>query len=830
MNEATTTRAKLSELGTKAGLPVVLLAGLAFFAWFTHRHEPWQTWLFWRYAGYWIACLYWGLGCLSTGTAILRRMLPGELPLREQLATGFALGVFVYTFASSLLGLAHVYGAWFFFGAPLVMIAVGARGLYTTLRRLRRHLVQARRTASPSPWYVLPVLAFGLLGLGMVYFLILTPENVQFDSRWKHFALAEQYAVTGGIRRFPEGWTVATNPHLATHVYLWGFLLPFGKLFDRVELAAHLEFFVFVITTFSISALVRRLVPGLRARHTWVARFLFPGVFLYDSSLSGGADHIAALFTVPMFLLVLRGYRELSWRHTSLVAVMVAGAALTKLTCLLMFVPVAAVVYAVRTVSLAWRPPPGVPRYRALVGPLVAIGVGLVATSGFWAKNWAMYGDPVYPSLYKHLSLRPWHEDAADLFVWGYQDYQFWRPSRDLKGIGETLLALVDFSFDPNDYKKFHGKVPVFGSLFTLLLPALLFHARRAKRAWGLVASVHVAIAVWYWVHHQDRYLQALMPWMAATTAVSLLLVWRSGLPARAAVSLLVGYQIVWGADVYFIPTHAMATSSLKKSVDLLAGTFKKDAKRLETYPRWVQLGESIPKGSRVLLHDNHVHLGLGHSTVSDWGGWQFGMSYARHPTPSQTWSLLRDMGTTHIVWENEKSQGWDSIAGDLVFFHFASRIAESKKRVGNFLVATMPREAPTEPGLEKVLFHGCGKPLATGLYDLADLHIPVFGPKRAEFPSPRKTGDVSELAGLADAIVLEQRCHASPPSSAQSEFERVAKRRALLEFKRSKELTIWLRRGGSAPVGSGSAADPSDSGDDGDGLDDDPTAPEPQP
>ena len=39
----------------------------------------------------------------------------------------------------------------------------------------------------------------------MVYFLILSPDNAAYDARWKHIAVAETYAVEGGIRRFPEG-------------------------------------------------------------------------------------------------------------------------------------------------------------------------------------------------------------------------------------------------------------------------------------------------------------------------------------------------------------------------------------------------------------------------------------------------------------------------------------------------------------------------------------------------------------------------------------------------------------------------------------------------
>jgi hypothetical protein len=49
------------------------------------------------------------------------------------------------------------------------------------------------------------IVAFGLVLLAMIYFKILTPENAQFDARWQHLALTEQYARVGFIRRFGEG-------------------------------------------------------------------------------------------------------------------------------------------------------------------------------------------------------------------------------------------------------------------------------------------------------------------------------------------------------------------------------------------------------------------------------------------------------------------------------------------------------------------------------------------------------------------------------------------------------------------------------------------------
>src|SRR5262249_21213361 len=151
------------------------------------------------------------------------------------------------------------------------------------------------------------------------------------------------------------------------------------------------------------------------------------------------------------------------------------GSAMTKLTGLIMLMPVVGAVVGFNAIALAARPPPGVSRRNALVGPAAALGVGLVLTSTFWLKNWIWYGDPLYPSLYAKRHLRPSTEASPDLFEWGYKDWQFWRPSRNLDGVLQTVRALFTFSFIPHTYGNQHGSVPTFGSLFTLLLGTLPF-------------------------------------------------------------------------------------------------------------------------------------------------------------------------------------------------------------------------------------------------------------------------------------------------------------------------------------------------------------------
>jgi hypothetical protein len=440
------------------------------------------------------------------------------------------------------------------------------------------------------------------------------------------------------------------------------------------------------------------------------------------------------------------------------------------------------------------RPAPGEPRGNAWRGPGIALCVGLVATSTFWLKNWIWYGDPVYPSLYKHLTLRPWTVDAADLFEWGYKDFQFWRPTRDLGGVESTVKALYTFSFLPNDYSGHHGKVPVFGSLFTLLVACLPF-LRRTKRVWALTAATLAAVAVWYWTHHQDRYLQTLVPWMTAATAATMVLLWQSGKLTRLALSALVGLQVVWAGDLPFLSTHTMSRSSMKRVIDLLASGYNRDYdKRFETMTHWVNMHNKLPRGARVLLHDNHTHLGLAAETVSDWGAWQFGISYGRHRTPREIYDLLKGMGVTHISWDRANSNGWDSVAGDIMFFEFAMRETVDRQNVDGAILAKMPTAPPSAPFDDRVAMLGCNNLYKSGVYKIQDLTVPVFGPKSGHYPPPRAEGTPDEILAQANILVLDERCH-KPPTN----FELAARRKVMRDGRGSRELTLWLRSNGNA-------------------------------
>ena len=826
---------KLAEGARMVLVPLLVAAGIGFFGWYVNKYYPIKHWLFWRYAGYWLLCAFFAVASISAGHATIHKVLRRSLPLLEHVSAAFAIGVFEVFLAMNVLGHLQLFKGWVFFALPLGLLAASVRSSYPFARRALRHLRWARRTSLrvAKPWWWWPVVLYGLFGCFLVYFAIMTPDNVQFDSRWKHLALAEEFSVYGGLRRFPEGWTVATYPHLPSFLYGWAFLLPGVRLFDRVELACHLEFFLFLATIASIPAVVRLLVPRSRAHLSWVARFLFPGVFLYDSSLSAGADHIGAFFALPAFALLIRFYRDLEWRYAFLMAFPLAGVALSKYTATTMVVPIFALTVGVRAAwgLLSYLRKKGAPALRAnfLRGPAVALGAILALTAVHWVKNWIWYGDPAYPALYKTLPLRPWTEDSADMFEWGYKDFQFWRPTRDWDGVVKTLEALFTFSFWPNDYPRYHGKVPTFGSVFTLLLVVLPF-LRNKSRIVALVVATHVSLFIWYWTHHQDRYLQVIVPWMTCAT-VAILLKLRERAPDARGFSLwssratrflagaLCTLQAVWGADIWTYPTHAMAQSPHKRVIDMIAkGTHKKDYEsRFAVFGPWSGVAKGLPPGARAVLHDNHVHLGINTSTINDWMGWQYGLSYVRIGSPSKMWATLKgEMGATHLVWENLRSVGWDTIGGDLVFFELAYNHTD-KKRVNGVWVGTLGEQPPSDEGRnDQVAFLACDRwTYKNGLYKVTDLTTPVFGPKSKSYPKPRVTNsDEDSLLAQAAFAVVDPSCAKQRGLSTLKEFQLVAHRKRTRPPRGKKTFDLYLRKG-DAKVTVAPEQGPADASDD---------------
>lgn len=766
---------RFGRLFRRAALPAAWLAGAVVFLLQVHRHYRIGDWLFWSYATYWVLGALLTLACWCAGDAITRRLLPG-LPASERIVCALTTGLLAFFLAMFLGGLAGLYGRAFFVLLPLVMIASAGMPFVRFVRRLSRHVRGAWTRWPPGP-LALAAAAFGLGGLAMVYFPILSPENVAYDARWYHVAIAEHYAAAGAVRPFVEGWTLGTLPHLASFLYTWAFLLPGSDLFDRVELSAHLEFFVVCWTLVTIPVLVRACTrralrdtrrerrrlslrpekstrPPSSGLSSWAALFLFPGIFLYDSALGAAADHVGAFWAVPVLLATFRFHRAPGARTGAFLAVALSGGLLTKYQGIYFAVfPVASLL-----VRSLWLLATGFGEKRAernavLGGAFTTLGAGLLLTAPHWLKNWLWYGDPIYPNLYRYLPLHPWTVDSGVRYSSGGM-VGGWAPTGTTSHkLLETLEAVVTFSFRPHDWPTFHGQVPVFGSLFTLSVLPLVF-LRGTRRLWAVTLAAHLGVFVWYWTFYQDRYLQALVPWMASVVAGTFVLTWTAGVVPRIAVCLLFGLQVVWGGDVFFFPTHSMTHAvGAKAAMDLMATGFrKKIGERRQIYGVFGSVGRTLPRGAKVLVHDSHTHLGVNAMSVSDWGSWQGGLSYGRFDSPRALYDRLKEWNVTHLLWSGSREE--DALAGDLVFFSFADTYGSRPRPIEGWKLARLPSDPPpaTDWANAQVAVFVCSEDYEPGMYRLRDLNVPKLG--RAVFPPPLRRADTPEAARgiLADS------------------------------------------------------------------------------
>jgi hypothetical protein len=622
--------------------------------------------------------------------------------------------------------------------------------------------------------------ALGLVGLVAIFLPTLVPENVAYDARWYHLPLAEHYVAAGAIRPLTEGALAGTVPHLASILYTWAFSAP-GDLFDHVELAAQLEVGIFLFTLGGIPALVRLLVPTARARSSWATFFLFPAILVYDSTLLTAADHIAALWTIPTWIAFVRAVRDLKPRACLLLTIQLSGLMMTKYTSAMAIVfPVLGI--SLRALVLAVARLRGRTRSNAwLSGPLVASVAGLMLTAPHWLKNWLWYGDPIYPLLRHHLHVRPWIPDGERLYQI-FTNENFHARGTWPEKLRGALHGLYDYSYGLYTWQIFHDLFPVFGSLFTGCLLALPF-LKGTRRVWLLAAAIHVGLFTWYLFFSEDRYLQALLPWMVAATSAVFSLAWRAGLAARVGVVALAGLQLVWGAEMVFWPTHQMAgRSGLALVNDFFARTMRKDTDtRTRPFEDLAQIGRSIPKSSKVLVHAEHLRLGLGVQTATDAYRVQYGISYGYLNSPGEVYTLFRRLGITHVLWTPEQTHEENSLAAELVFHGFVTQNLRNVQYFGARSLGELRDKAPA-PTPSEVLYYACDGKYENGLYELSDLRIsPVLAPgeKTQTPPSPRVRIDGTnrnDLLGRVSYLVVNHQCK---EALALGDFERIARWRS---------------------------------------------------
>jgi hypothetical protein len=662
-----------------------------------------------------------------------------------------------------------------------VFIAAGHRGFPRWWARAR---AWGREWPPRLSRLELVSLALGVTGLIAIYVPILTPHNVQHDARWYHLPIAEQFASTGVVAKFPEGWLLGAYPHLASFLYTWAFLLPAG-IVHRIELCAHIEFVVFLVTIAAVPALVRRVMPGTRVPLAWAAFFLFPGFLRYDSNLSTGADHVAALFASAGMLALIAALRTLAVSHALLVGVMAAGALSTKYSAISVALPLLAFVVA----RAALHANETGKYRRASLATAAAVGAFAVAWAPHWLANLLWYGDPVYPMLHDRLTGRPW-DIEAEMYFRVFMKYAVMAPTHDLKGAFDTVLAAATLGF--RSYETgFHGETPVFGFLFAATLYCVPFMrpSWRVLVAYGLGLS---AIVVWYWTNHRDRYLQACLPWLVVATLAVLVPLWLSSRKAvRASVAVLVVAQLACGAGAYLEPSHFMIPGNhplVRVMAMVDEGHKGQYAARFEPYKEWhfatwAEFGRKLPADARVLVHEDRLWIGLDHPVVVDEAQWQAGIRYGPLTSPAQVYDLLRRFGVTHLITGENHSDGGDhGISGNLVFSEFVAAHARRIAQKDGLSLWQMPASRPAEAPLGDALILTCNQSQPVGLY--------AFSAVRARKPSvelPPASAPPDELLRRATYVVLEDECDFDVSKTALADFRVLSKRGRVTYYRRAE-------------------------------------------
>lgn len=674
--------------------------------------DKWNTGLGPRLGTTWWYLGTFVLAALSFGQFVVRRL--SKAPRDGAWPLAFASGSIVFAASVGLFGWLGLLAFPFFWVLPLTMTLVGLPSLRDAVEETRV------RWANEPAFSAVEVVAllFGGACLGLLLLQVIAPDNVNYDAMWYHLRSAERYGMAGAISRTPEGDVLLSLPSATSWLYTWAFLSPGTSIDDRVVLALHLELAAFIGTLSFLPSLVRMLVPGRQRRATrvaWIALFFFPSVFVYDTGLMGGADHVVALWAAASVLGWMQARERDDAGSWALLGVQLAGLS-AKYSSMYLLVPLVPLI----VVDALWRKRA---LKTALPGLLIAAGVALLVTVPYWLRNWVWYHNPIYPAAAWLFTNTPWIQDAQAQQAYYSLSNVFTAavgtPSYRLEA---SLNALYDYQSKPYGWQDMMGDQPVMGSGYLLSLAVLPFLPER-RRLLGLAVLVNLGIIVWFNTHqHHMRYLTVLTPLMAAGMAATALSLWELGWPARVAVLGTTGLLLSAYGDVPFRQTHRIwrKNSPVENAADFIA----KHGPPGGRLKMWAAVGAALPPAAKPLVHGFETHLGLPRTTMTDGVGLQFGIEYGRWGSVPEVWRHLREMGVTHLIWSTDVEQP-DSIAGEALFRALA-RSTVTQQIVQGFHVGELPEfTPPADPGTH-ILYVGCSEHWRTGIYPLSTLVEPL--------------------------------------------------------------------------------------------------------
>ena len=732
-------------------------------------------WLLWSVLAAWATTLAWMLACTFVGYSIVSR-LSRSVPVSENLVVAFPVGVLLFVSTIFLVGLFGGLGVASFYAIPIAFFCIGALDVIRLVREGWPRVEQLTNLWRSLSWLELVAISLGAVALLLVYLPTLIPDCIKHDARWYVLPIAQQYAASGRIASFPEGWIHAANPQLPSLLYTWALTAPV-KLPGKLLLASHVEFMLFFYLLAAVPVLVRTIaldssdnpddqkhsvVRGKLAWWTGLSIFLFPSFLVYNHNLALGEEFVAGIWAPSALLLVLRHWRNPVPGTAVLAGAVAAGAALTKYSAVCVAVPTLAVVVLSvlpRRRDKCWR----VPARAAWVSVASALLCFIVITSQHWLKNWLAYGDPFYPALRHYLSVHPWNPDIEAAYS-SFIANDTLIPQYSWKGLLDAVVSVFALGFTNNDYA-WIGTYPTFGFLFPIA--ALIVFVVPVRRAKSTVIICFAALVAWYLSNHRDRYLMSILPWLAAVVAAAFAAIWtRYRWTGRIVVLLLVITQVSVSLDTWLRTDHSLTRgrhplAPLMEYVRMGYMGEYKDREKVRLGPSisdWWTISKQLPRNSKVLLHEERFNLGLRVPVVIDDAEWQAGIHYGSKANTREIYDDLRGRGVTHIVTGSHYGDVYHSLAGELLFRDFLTTSAVRVNQIGQLSVYKMPDSPPSDRHAASVLVLFCTIEPAVGIYELSSLRYQALTESK-----PVRSIDAADVDDSAwnsvDYVLRQARC-----------------------------------------------------------------------
>ena len=678
-----------------------------------------ERWLFWSMAMLWGWVATLNLACVSFGQLVIVRVLKlRNLPALESAVFSMAVGLVCFVIALYIGGALAWFTPHFAVALPWAFIAVSAKHGRALFTRLSHAAQDIRRTP-----LAFALTCAGSLCAGIVYLGAMTPDSLNYDSTWCHLTVSQDYARAGRIIAFPADYT-KNMPQLASMIHTWGFIVPGLSTPLRYMLVLHNEFALFLWTLAGCAAGIRRMVNDQRISGSWAAFFLFPIIFVYDHNLGGAADHICAFFAVPMVLATLRVLRGFGWADAILLGVVSAGGLATKYQAAYLIVGIALVLGAVWPLRLWQLRREGAPRAvlrRVLWAPLLTAAVALVCVSPHFIRQAVFHKNPLYPFLQDVIPSWPTIPNAAFLFKNTISDPNWIPKGTLLDRLDHATKLFWTFSFKP--HYSFTRNMPAFGSLFTLLLPALLF-VRDGWRIWVGAIIASVSLFIWALVYNVDRNLQVFMPVMVCVSGALIIKIWRQQPLARWGLGPLVALQIVWGGDALFYSSH----NRIDSAMSLIRSGYEGNAQtRFDSYrSSFRAIHDALPDNARVLLHNAHPNLGIDREIYLGWVGYQGLISYDALRTPAELQRYFQQLGITHLLFDPDGFRA--ATKQQEILWNALIEHAKNMGRFGSYKLLRMPdKPLRTDPPFRVGVVRLNG--YADGVYPIETLNTDEYLP-----------------------------------------------------------------------------------------------------